>query len=203
MSSEDPVPWEDLSANRRRQFYHMLQESGLDLDDVEDAEPFYGNRHRAEAEIMRRSQMPGHEPEHDDHYGTIHSNPEVELYGVGEFHPDVAGAGTPVFEAKTENGSYITFAFLPEDVSDEYMRVFHANSYEEGEFSLLMNRVLQHFQGADPEPKTVAFTNVVTSFLDGADLDDKVHGFETEVVEIPSGERLRELVGEWDPTGEA
>ena len=36
MSSDDDardmVPWEDLSANQRTQFMHMLQEAGLDVD---------------------------------------------------------------------------------------------------------------------------------------------------------------------------
>jgi len=113
------------------------------------------------------------------------------------------GAGTPVFEAKTENGSYLTFAFLPDDVDDAYMRVFHANSYEDGEFSFLMDRILSHYQGADPDPKEVVFTNVVTEWLDGGDLRHKVHGFEEREVEIPSGEEIVELVGEWDPTGGA
>jgi hypothetical protein len=105
-----------------------------------------------------------------------------------------------VFEAKTENGSYLTFAFLPDDVDDAYMRVFHANSYEAGEFSLLMDRILSQFQGADPDPKEVVFTNVVSEWLDGADLRSRVHGFEERTVEVPdTGEELQELVGEWDP----
>ena len=203
-SDEDPfstaVPWDELSYTEKRDFYHTLRNAGLDIEDTEAAEVYYGNRHRAEMDLVRQTNMPGHDPEHDDHYGKIYADPSVELYGVGEFHPDAEGAGTPVFEAKTENGSYLTFAFLPDDVDDAYMRVFHANSYEAGEFSLLMDRILSQFQGADPDPKEVVFTNVVSEWLDGADLRSRVHGFEERTVEVPdTGEELQELVGEWDP----
>jgi len=199
-SEEDIVPWEDLSPEQRAEFALTLSEGGLDIDSVAEAEVYYGNRHRAEMDLVRQQNMPGHDPEHDDHYGTIHRKPAVELYGVGEFHPDAEGAGTPVFEAKTENGSYLTFAFVPDEVDDAYMRVFHANSYESGEFSLLMDRILSHYQGADPDPKEVVFTNVVSEWLDGADLRSRVRGFEERTVEVPdTGEELQELVGTWDP----
>lgn len=204
MSSDDVVPWDDLGPEEKAEFALTLSRGGLDIDSVSEAEVYYGNRHRAEMDLVRQTNMPGHDPEHDDHYGEISANPTTELYGVGEFHPDAEGAGTPVFEAKTENGSYLTFAFLPDDVDDAYMRVFHANSYEAGEFSFLMNRILSHYQGADPEPREVVFTNVVTEWLDGGDLRDKVRGFEERTEEIPeTGEEIVELVGEWDPTGGA
>lgn len=207
MSSDRPddmVPWDDLTYTQKREFYHTLTNAGLDVDSAEAAEVYYGNRHRAEMDLVRQRNMPGHDPEHDSHYGEISPEPRTELYGVGEFHPDAEGAGTPVFEAKTENGSYLTFAFLPDDVDDAYMRVFHVNSYVPGEFSFLMDRILSHYQGADPEPKEVVFTNVVTEWLDGANLDDVVRGFEERTVEVPdTGEEIVELVGEWDPTGGA
>lgn len=206
MSSDDrpgtKVPWDDLSENEKRQFANTLRESGLDLDSREDAEPFYGQKNRVVAELRRR-QIPDHNPAHDTHYGIIGWEPETELYGVGEFSPGVVGEGTPVFEAKTENGSYVTFCFPPDDVGDEWLRVFHANSYEEGEFSLLLNRVVQHYSGADDdEGRKVVFTNVVTEFLSGEDLDAKLRGFESRTIEIPegephAGEEIRELVGTW------
>ena len=205
---EDMVPWEDLSENQRREFAHMLQDHGLDVE-VDEAEVYYGNRHRAEADIMRKSAMPEHEPAHDEHYGTVKGTDDpdaefIELYGVGEFHPDVAGAGTPVFEAKVEaSGSYLTFCFPEDDVAEEYMRVFHANAYVEGEFSTLMDRVLRHFQGDDPEPREVVFTTVVTEWLAGGDLFDAVQGFSKRTTEVPdTGEEITELVGEWDPRRE-
>lgn len=208
MSSDDEdrpgtrVPWDDLSTNERRQFSHILQEAGLDVS-VEESEKFYGHRERVEAEVYRRSRMPDYDPAHDTHYGHIQedgADAMIELYGVGEFAPNVEGAGTPVFEAKTENGSYLTFCLSSDDVGDEWLRAFHANSYEEGEFSLLLDRVLRHFQGSDPQPKEVVFTTVVTEFLEGGDLDEKLHGFERRTVEIPDTvEEVDELVGEWDP----
>lgn len=202
------VPWEDLSAEQRREFADMLRDAGLEIGKIPEAKPYYGNRHRAEADIMRKGSMPEHDPAHDTHYGLLggfdaDEDPDplrIELYGVGEFHPDVAGAGTPVFEAKVEeSGSYLTFCFPPDEVADEFMRVFHANAYVEGEFSTLMDRVLRHFQGPDADSREVVFTTVVTEWLAGGDLFEKVRGFEKRTVEVPqSGEEVTELVGEWD-----
>lgn len=148
------------------------------------------------------------EPTHDTHYGLIASDPETELYGVGEFVEGVKGEGTPVFQAETVNGSYIAFCFPPDEVGEEYLRVFHANSNEEGEFSFLMDRVLRHFSGEEGgRPREVVFTNVVTRLIAGGDLDAKLSGFETREIEIPegephAGEEITELVGEWDPRGD-
>jgi hypothetical protein len=203
--SGDTVPWDDLDANQRREFTHMLQEAGLDVS-VDEAERYYGARHKAEADIRRQQTLPD-TGTHDDHYGLVRggietARPRIELYGVGEFHPDVAGAGTPVFEARVqETDSYLTFCLPPDSVADEGFRIFHANSYEEGEFSLLMDRVIRHFQGRDNyQPVEVVFTNVVTEYLAGGDLLEKVRGFDRRTVEVPeTGEELIELVGTWDP----
>lgn len=149
---------------------------------------------------MARSE---HEPDHDTDYGYI--TEEIRLHGVGEFHPESVAPDTPVFHAETDAGSYITFAFLPDDVEDPYMRVFHAHSEEKGEFSTLMDTVLRHFQGTDPEAKTVVFANVVSEMLPGDNLGDVLDGFEsytTEVVRGPDayvGDEIEELVGVWDP----
>lgn len=200
----EAVPWDDLTYTEKRQFAQMLADGGLDIDPdtPEEAEVYYGAKHRAHADAHRKS-MPEYEPAHDTHYGHIATDPVAELYGVGEFHPDSASPGTPVFEAKTENGSYLTFAFLPDEVEDAYLWVFHANSYVPGEFSFLMNRVFHHFGGDPPEARTVAFSNVVTEFLRGANLDDKLHGFdrETRVVENgpQAGDEYEILAGTWDP----
>lgn len=172
------VPWDELSQTEKGQFTNMLREAGLDLDHRNDARHYYGNKHRAIAELRRQNRPLPEEPIHDEDYGVLAVDPETELYGVGEFMEGVEGAGTPVFEARTENGSYITFCFPPDDVGPEYMRVFHANAYEKGEFSFLMDRVFHRFGSDDPGPREVVFTNVVTEWLDGGDLDVKLHGFE-------------------------
>lgn len=200
----NPVPWDDLKRTEKDQFTNMLRRAGLDLDSREDAEPYYGNRHRAVAELRRQNRPLPEEPIHDTDYGVLSVDPETELSGVGEFAEGVEGEGTPVFEARTENGSFLTFCFPPDDVGEEYLRVFHANAYEEGEFSHMMDCVFRHFSGPNVEPREVVFTNVVTEWLDGADLDAKLHGFERVKVEIPegephAGEEIYELVGEWDP----
>lgn len=143
------------------------------------------------------------EPDHDTDYGYIRE--EIRLRGVGEFDPESVAPGTPVFHAETDAGSYITFAFLPDDVEGPYMRVFHAHSEEKGEFSTLMDTVLRHFQGSDPEAKTVVFANVVSDMLPGDNLGDVLDGFERfteEVVRGPEqylGEEFDELVGVWKP----
>jgi hypothetical protein len=205
---EDPsVPWRDLSETEKGEFVNMLRRAGLDLDSRAEAEKYYGNMHRADAELRRQNQ-PLPEEVHNEHYGVLAVDPETELFGVGEFGPGVAGAGTPVFEARTANDSFLTFCFPPSAVADEYLRVFHAVAYEAGEFSFLMDRVFERFGPDDPDPREVVFTNVVTEFLRGEDLDVKLDGFAWREVEIPdgephAGEDVRELVGEWNPGRES
>lgn len=138
---------------------------------------------------------------HTTDYGVIADDPEITLRGVGEFAPDVVGAGTPVFQAKTENGSYLTFCFQPDEIGEEDLRVFHVQSYVVGEFSDLLNGVIRHFSGADgPDPTEVVFTVVVSEWLRGANLRDRLDGFTERTVEEPeTGEKIPELVGTWDP----
>lgn len=142
-------------------------------------------------------------PEHDTDYGEAGDG--IHLYGVGEFAPDSVAPGTPVFLMETEAGSYITFAFLPDEAESAYMRVFHAHSEERGEFRRLMDKALSHFQGAEKEPKEVVFANVVSEMLPGRDLEDVLDGFERFTVEVEYGpddylgDEFDELVGTWDP----
>ena len=136
---------------------------------------------------------------HDTHYGEISDG--ITLRGVGEFAPDVVGAGTPVFAVETVNDSYLTFCFQPDEIGDEDLRVFHVHSYVPGEFSRMLNAVVQHFSGADgPQPTEVVFTVVVSEWLEGANLRERLDGFEERTVEEPgTGEEIPELVGTWDP----
>lgn len=59
--SDDPpgdrVPWEDLDAAEREQFAAMVSKV-VDIDDVEDAKPFYGNRERLEQAAREQSDNP-------------------------------------------------------------------------------------------------------------------------------------------------
>jgi len=134
-------------------------------------------------------------------YGVIHESPEVTLHEVGEFDPEVEGAGTPVFAVVSENDSFLTFACLPAELDDGDLRVFHAKSYVSGEFSTLLNAVVRRFCG-DEDP-TVVFTNVVSEFLSGANLREKLDGFSEREVRIPedephAGQVVVELVGTWE-----
>lgn len=142
-------------------------------------------------------------PSHDTDYGYVAE--DIRLRGVGEFDPESVAPETPVFLMETDGGSYITFAFLPDEVESPYMRVFHAHSEERGEFRRLMDKALSHFQGSEKEPKEVVFANVVSEMLPGPNLEDRLDGFERESAEVVRGpdayigDEFDELVGTWDP----
>jgi len=130
----------------------------------------------------------------------------VEVEEVGEFGPDSAAPGTPVFQVENGKGSFLTVAFLPDEVESADCRVFHVGSVSRGDMKRLMNEVAYRWYNG--RPIGVVFANVVTEWLDGRDLDTVLTGFDRETVEEVhdtfEGDEYDELLGTWDPSyGEA
>lgn len=125
----------------------------------------------------------------------------VEVEEEGEFAPDSAAPGTPVFRVTNGEGSFVVVAFLPDDIEEFDARVFHVGSVRRGDFKRLMNEVAYRwFNGA---AISVVFSNVITEWLDGRDLDKVLTGFERQAVDADygpfEGETYDELRGTWDP----
>lgn len=125
----------------------------------------------------------------------------VEVEEVGEFDPESVAPGTPVFQVENQHGSFVTVAFLPDSVEAADARVFHVGSVRRGDMTRLLNEVAYRwYNGRAIE---VVFTNVVTEWLDGRDLDAVLSGFERTTTEADygpfEGDDYDELRGTWDP----
>lgn len=125
---------------------------------------------------------------------------QIEVEEIAEMEPESKEAGIPIFKATTRSGSYLTFAFIR---SVEGMAVYHVESKQRGDFKRLMDAVLAQF--CSNEETHVTFFNVITEFMSGGDLDDRLTGFEREervAEEGPAkGEKYDILSGHWDPQG--
>ncbi len=125
----------------------------------------------------------------------------VEVEEVGEFDPDSAAPGTPVFQVENRKGSFVAVAFLPDEIEEADARVFHVGAVARGDMTRLLNEVAYRWYNG--RPIEVVFANVVTEWLDGRDLDAVLSGFERETVEAErgpfEGDDYDELRGTWDP----
>jgi len=126
----------------------------------------------------------------------------VEVEEVGEFGPDSAAPGTPVFQVENTHGSFLAVAFLPNEVEEADARVFHVGSVRKGDMTRLLNEVAYRWYNG--RPIAVVFANVVTEWLDGRDLDAVLSGFERATVTAENGpfegDGYDELRGTWDPS---
>ena len=121
----------------------------------------------------------------------------MEIHEVGEMDEQSAESGIPVFSVVANSGSHMEFAFLE---SIEGMTVYHVDSVQYGDFSRMMEAVINQFQNG--EPTKVTFMNVISEWLPRKNLGDVLEGFERQTWEAREGphegDEYEVLVGTWE-----